>query len=1671
MSATNGLAAALAYRWRRLLSAAALLSGFLLLGSAGTARLAAQTNAPPEITTTGPISVDEGTTSVADLTATDDVTAPADLVWSIPAGTTGGPDAARFTLSEAGALSFAAAKDYEMPDDADEDRTYEVTVQVSDGTDTDTADLEVVLLNVIELTAIDGATSVTFMENGWGRVTSFSASSEEDRGGIEWVLGGTDADLFSIDKPPGALRFALDPVAPRIFSEPPDFEAPVNADADNAYELTVSGRAGTAVTDTLTVTVTVADVNEEGELSLSSTRPSLNVALTATLTDPDGAAPGTEVWQWERSTGRNSWAVIAGADSASHTPTAADTNAFLRVSATYADEHGAGWTASEVVPNVVMGPLLTALTAETGDSGAHTERGLYPAFDPQILHYGIGCTATDTMTLTVSASADVRVAVAGVQAARAPSTVAVQVSQDSDVEIRVTNPSGAATTYVVRCLADTFFGVETHTFPDTDPFEDLILFTRLGYLMLLDRHGVPRERRAFPGVGEFAVVRFHRIGASGAYRYGLKQERTYTILDEDLEVVQDGVRTVAPLETVNFHDFQVLADGNYLLMAWEPANRDFSAIDLPYPDGTAVSSVEVLDSAIQIVTPGGTAVFNWNSWGRVAVEDCVSHRFPVTLDTDPRMRAAHGGYAHINGMHLVGDMLAVSLRGCSKVLGIDVNAGATRGDVIWRMGRSNLSDAEWEARSIGPRPLDFINDPEGEFCGQHMARFLPNGNVFLFDNGVECAIDPWTFEQLGREGYDFSRAVEYSLDLTNHEAVFVRDHSLRGERDHLGNITGNVDALDNGDWLVSWGRASDEEYEIPDDEVVTLVDPSTGQEKLGLRFTEPPADERDRQINAAVAPAEALAPQPAPLTAEFPASEHTSLVHGGPTDAPQVIAAFSRPVVDLSASSPSLSVDGGTVARVSPHLQAGARANAYAVVLAPDGSGPVTLSLVPDQACASSGVCAADGTTLSEVPTQAVTVSALTVTFDVSTALEESGSVTIAARTGGVALPVDETIDLVFGGTATRDVDYRADLDQLVLTAGSVAAETTLTLLDDDIDDEDETIEVTARFRNLTVAQHTIGILDEEERGVTISESALAVPEAGERSYSVVLASEPTADVAMLLTLDPATSDVSVSPTVLDFTANDWDSPRTVTVSAADDADAVEDDPVSVRHEVSGGDYDSVTAGEVTVTIVENDESTLFVADAAVSESAPAVVFQVELSIASGDEVTVDYRTADGAGPAGAAAGSDYEATAGTVRFAALSTTAQTIRVPVTDDVVDEAESETFTLTLSNANGASLLGGGPELRVTGTILDDDDPEVEASFGSASYGVTEGAAVTVVVRLDADPERSVEIELLQTLHGGVEDRDYSGVPDSVTFGPGATAYEFLVSATDDAVDDDGEAVVLSFGTLPSRVTGSGTTTLAIRDNDGGSGGGGGGGGGGPPPRNDEEEDENEEDEDGQDEDGRDGAGPAPRAAIAVDADCDESLCRALTGVPVRFEDTSTGLVRSRRWDFGDGRVKRERVQHRVWSEPGFYEVTLWTSDGSAESTATLTFLVEAAAPGGTCVAGVHTRCLQDSRYSVTADWWRSDGTGGTGLVVPAGTNDSGLFSFFDTSNWEILVKVLDGCSVNGQVWVYAASTTDLGYVIRVTDTVTGTVMQYRNEPGMPAGAITDGAAFPESCRPQ
>ncbi len=115
-------------------------------------------------------------------------------------------------------------------------------------------------------------------------------------------------------------------------------------------------------------------------------------------------------------------------------------------------------------------------------------------------------------------------------------------------------------------------------------------------------------------------------------------------------------------------------------------------------------------------------------------------------------------------------------------------------------------------------------------------------------------------------------------------------------------------------------------------------------------------------------------------------------------------------------------------------------------------------------------------------------------------------------------------------------------------------------------------------------------------------------------------------------------------------------------------------------------------------------------------------------------------------------------------------------------------------------------------------------------------------------------------------------------------------------------------------------------------------------------------------------------------------------------------------------------------------------------------------------GEGCVPSATRHCLRQGRFEVVVDWADFVGQTGPGSVVPYGTDESGLFWFFSEDNWEMLVSVLDGCSINERYWVFAAATTTVGYDLTVTDTTTGEARTYHNPLGQLADAIGDTDAF-------
>ncbi len=291
-------------------------------------------------------------------------------------------------------------------------------------------------------------------------------------------------------------------------------------------------------------------------------------------------------------------------------------------------------------------------------------------------------------------------------------------------------------------------------------------------------------------------------------------------------------------------------------------------------------------------------------------------------------------------------------------------------------------------------------------------------------------------------------------------------------------------------------------------------------------------------------------------------------------------------------------------------------------------------------------------------------------------------------------------------GNGATEADFRVS-PNVIFNSGETEKNVELVAVDDDVDDDGETVvlglgALPAMVNAGDRTTATVTLTDNDERGVIVSVSELAIPEGDAGSYSVALRSGPTGTVTIDVT-GMENTDVSVDPSQLTFTAQDWDVLQEVGVRTQDDDDAVAD-RVTLNHVASGGDYGNVVAPSVVVTVIEDEKPAMTVGNQRATEGAGAMVFTVTLDMPSSKEATVKYATSNGT----AFAGEDYRITQGTLRFAALQTR-QTISVPLIDDSVDE-DPETFTLSLTEPVNATLSVG--RAVATGTI-DDNDAASEA----------------------------------------------------------------------------------------------------------------------------------------------------------------------------------------------------------------------------------------------------------------------------------------------------------------------------------------------------------------------
>ena len=469
-------------------------------------------------------------------------------------------------------------------------------------------------------------------------------------------------------------------------------------------------------------------------------------------------------------------------------------------------------------------------------------------------------------------------------------------------------------------------------------------------------------------------------------------------------------------------------------------------------------------------------------------------------------------------------------------------------------------------------------------------------------------------------------------------------------------------------------------------------------------------------------------------------------------------------------------------------------------------------------------------------------------------ALAEFGNYEDDARNARVVVEIGDgaklsnkprTINYTVDGTASHGdgKDYTIDGCEpspvppttctVKLPANRHSAVITININNDGLDENDETIILTLKggtdYTLNAQKTTTLTIRDDDTRGLTFHRRWPDVPEGGSQTYTVKLKSQPTAAVTVNIASD--NPDVTVTPTSLTFNpsgSNLWSRARTVTIDAAQDSDAV-DDEATLTHTTSGGDYGGANALSIgrSVSVDDDDPRTTTVVPqlprisltggAAVTEGA-AASFTVNADRAPTARLTVNLEVVEPGGGDFVAASEEGVRTV-TLNAGATSTT---FTVPTVNDNTEEVDGA--VLVLVNAGTGYSAGDGDLVNVNDNDGGGPPPTTPAaSFASASSSAAENAG-TRNVRVNLSPAApsgglTLSYSVSGTATAGSGNDFTIAGSGTLSVGAGATTADIPVAINDDSSTESAETVILTLTSDTGYTLGSTTVhTLTITDND-------------------------------------------------------------------------------------------------------------------------------------------------------------------------------------------------------------------------------------------------------------
>ena len=411
---------------------------------------------------------------------------------------------------------------------------------------------------------------------------------------------------------------------------------------------------------------------------------------------------------------------------------------------------------------------------------------LTPNFSASTFDYALACAAgTNTVTLTMAAApgGTVQLVAPITTSPSAAQSPTVQLNENQAAVVRAANAQGATADYWVRCLPHDFPRISVgHPNPGGPTpgwyvLGDNFLPTGAGsFAMILDTNGTPVwYRRATTGITSHVVPLGHdtiAIMQGPAESFTTDPNGHYDVYNLDSNTTSSI--SAAGIVT-DEHELATMRNGDHLLLSY--VLKD--GVDLTGLTGTPTPGPNstIADCVVSDVDPQGNLVWRWTG------SDHIDPRTETTIAPVPTF-AVNGKTVydvfHCNSIdpNPNGNVL-VSARHMNAVFEIR----RSDGKILWKMGGTPTN-------KDGATIISVQGDPDGSFVMQHDARYLPNGDISLFDNE-------------NQQTNFAARGVEYSVNFTTHVAHPV--FSFAAPTNGPSCCMGDFRRMSDGHSVIGWG--------------------------------------------------------------------------------------------------------------------------------------------------------------------------------------------------------------------------------------------------------------------------------------------------------------------------------------------------------------------------------------------------------------------------------------------------------------------------------------------------------------------------------------------------------------------------------------------------------------------------------------------------------------------------------------------------------------------------------------------------------------------------------------------------------------------------------------------------------------------------------------------------